>query len=467
MSSRAPSSRSVPLLSVSQFDVDFVIPRVGVDLPVGIDPFLLYKSRSDEFRRLHEVVLAAFNLAIDELRAGRPDRVKELLQFPEVAEIGFGYSKATKRGAGVGSFLSELLLEALRETPALLSRGVRHIEEMQLLSVGIGADRISDITANLIKSYLLEYTCTQAEAWGLELKRGVPIEHVWDASASSWTDGYYDLPTSPVDGSPILLVPRRIVRSLPWINYDEFYRNEFTAYLRAKRVRARLSEDGQVSMAKEAVIKATRADVERIDRYVSQKEAAAAQAQPSQPYVEDLNIRAQTEALKQRLQATPPGRSDAAGYQRLVLEIFNCLFAPDLIDGRLEVRTEYGTERRDIIFLNDSDKTFWSYLRTEHSTLLLMIETKNTNEPQPADLNQTATYLGDRLGRIGIVVTRAAPKDSHKRKLFSIYNDSTPRKVVLWLSDSDLEAMLDEVSAGRDAMVYVREVYRSFRQSVQ
>jgi|GEM_PF-3254122 len=36
-------------------------------------------------------------------------------------------------------------------SPSLLKRGVRHVEEMQLFSVGIGPDRVSDIIANLPK----------------------------------------------------------------------------------------------------------------------------------------------------------------------------------------------------------------------------------------------------------------------------------------------------------------------------
>ena len=468
VSDSSKPSPAAPLLAVSQFDVDFVIPRAGVDLPLGIDPFLMFKSRSDDLQKQHALIIGAFNLAIDDLRSGHEDRVRTLLDFPEVSEIGLGYSKGNKKGAGVGRFLSELLVEALRETPALMSRGIHHIEEMQLLSVGIGPDRISDIAANLIKRFLVDYTRTQADAWGIPLQDSVPIEHVWDPVNGGWEDGYFDLPVSPIDGSPILLVPRRIVRSLPWINYDDFYRSEFSAYLRSRKVRGRVKSGSAIAPAdKSHVIATTRNEVERLDRYVRLKEAAAADAHPSQQYTHDLSICNETESLKKRLDATPTGREDSAAYQRLVMEIFNCLFAPDLIDGRLEVRTEYGTERRDVVFLNDSDKTFWSYLRQEHSTLLLLLETKNTDEPQPADLNQTATYLGDRMGRLGIIVTRQPHKESHQRKMFSIYNDSNPRKIVLWLSDLDLKSMLDDICHGRDAMKSLREIYRKFRQSVQ
>ena len=37
-----------------------------------------------------------------------------------------------------------------------------------------------------------------------------------------------------------------------------------------------------------------------------------------------------------------------------------------------------GTERRDIVFTNDSDESFWEYIRTEHAGLFVMFEAKNT-----------------------------------------------------------------------------------------
>jgi hypothetical protein len=64
----------------------------------------------------------------------------------------------------------------------------------------------------------------------------------------------------------------------------------------------------------------------------------------------------------------------------------------------MEVKTSEGTERRDILFTNDSDQSFWSYIRQEHSAVLLMFETKNTTELEPSHLNQTNTYLGADAG---------------------------------------------------------------------
>jgi hypothetical protein len=160
-------------------------------------------------------------------------------------------------------------------------------------------------------------------------------------------------------------------------------------------------------------------------------------------YVDEDSCK-EAEALQQRLDAIPHGRERASDYQHLILEILNYLFNPDLIDGEPEVRTVDGTERRDIVFTNDSDESFWDYVRTEHAGILVMFETKNTNELELAAINQTATYLGDRIGRLGIIVTRHALSTSVQRKIFSVWNDSAPhRKVILVLNDQHVGELLE------------------------
>lgn len=462
--------RTEPLIKgISQFEVDFVIPRVGIDLPIGIDPFLLYKSRDPELAKLHDDIISVFSLGGELVKANRNKEAEMLFSFPEVAEIGFGYSRTGKHGAGVGDYLASLVLETLRESPGLIERGIKHIEELQLLSVGIGPDRVSDIAGGIIKAFLIGYTRKQAETWGLALQSAVPIKHIFDQEEFKWYDGYFDLPISPYDNAPILLVPRRMVRSLPWINYDDFLRMEFSAYLRAKKVKVsradKTTED--IEKAKSEVISISRKNLDRVYRYVAKKEASSTGAQPSQTYIDQSQTCKESEDLKARLQAIQPGTQHASAFQKITLEILNFLFAPELIDGEMEVRTIDGTERRDIIFTNDSDLSFWTYLRQEHSSLLLMFETKNTSELDNTHLNQTATYLGDRLGRVGFVVTRQPIADPQLRKVYSIYNDSQPRKIILVLADKDLVVMADMKCAGQDPMRHVQKRYREFRQRVQ
>jgi hypothetical protein len=464
-----------PLLQgISQFEVDFVIPRIGIDLQLGIDPFLLYKSRDPNLAGLHETILRTFGEGIQALTRGSDEDARYLLNFPEVGQIGLGYAKKGKRGSGVGPFRQELVIETLKALPALNERGIRHIEELQLLSAGIGPDRISDIAANLIKSFLIEYTQRQCALWSIPLVPGVPVEHVFNPKDLSWEDGHFDLPVSPIDQSAILLVPRRIVRALPWINYDDYFRQEFAAFHRAKRARQRLqqakapiSTAATSSASKDEIVRISRAEIERIDRYIARKEQAASDAQPSQAYLDAEGICPEAESLAAQLHGIPTGAAAASRHQAAVLAVLNYLFNPELIDGELEVRTVDGTERRDIIFTNDSDRSFWTYIRQEHSAIFLMFEIKNTGDLENNAYNQTATYLGDRLGRLAFIVTREEPGEAQLRKAYSIYNDPTPRRIILTLSDNDLRTMLDMKCRGQDPMRFVQTKYRTFRTSVQ
>lgn len=232
----AANDSYAPLIrGVSQFEVDFVIPRKGVDIPLGIDPFLLFKSRDPEYRSLHALLLSVFNAGIQAVRSRALEDAQDILTFPEVPEIGLGYARTSRRGSGVGTHLTKLIVDTLIGSPQLQERGVRHVEEMQLLSAGIGPDRVSDIAANILKTFLIAYTQRQCTIWKLPMEKAVPLSHIYNPATGLWEDSYEDLPVSEVDGGPILLVPRRLVRVLPWINYDDFIRTEFSAYLAARR----------------------------------------------------------------------------------------------------------------------------------------------------------------------------------------------------------------------------------------
>jgi hypothetical protein len=471
-----PDPRASLLPNVSQYEVDFVIPRIGIDVPVGIDPFLLYKSRDPDYRRLHELLLDVFNAGLDAIRRKAIVEARGIFDFPEVSAIGLGYTQNSRRGSGVGSHLAELIIETLLGSPSLQERGIRHVEEMQLFSAGIGPDRVSDITANVLKRFLIEYTQRQCAIWDIPSKRGVPVEHIYNGKSRAWEDSYEDLPVSAVDGLPILLVPRRLVRALPWINYDDFLRTEFNAYLNARRESVRrtrtvagveASNPGQAPRGKTDVVLVTKSDVGLVERYVRSKERQAAEARPAFDYIDEDACR-EAEALKQRLGSISPGREQANEYQRVVLEVLNYLFNPELIDGAPEVRTMDGTERRDIIFTNDSDESFWEFVRNEHSGILVMFEAKNTEDLEMANINQTATYLGDGIGRLGIIVTRKSPSEAVMRKIFSVWNNSgSDRKMILVLDDENLRAMLDLRCRNGSPTKWMQRHYRAFRESVQ
>ena len=152
------------------------------------------------------------------------------------------------------------------------------------------------------------------------------------------------------------MVPRRIVRNLPWINYNDYFRTEFSAYLRANRKKSKSKT--KIRFSKNQVVSITRAQIERVDQYIKKKEKNAAEAQPSLDYLDTTKCIQESQKLQSLLNEIPIGAAHATKYQQTVLEILNLLFNPELIDGEMEARTVEGTERRDILFTNDSDQSF-------------------------------------------------------------------------------------------------------------
>lgn len=461
-------------INISQAEADFVIPDLAQDRRLSIDPFLLYKSRDPQLRDLHNSLIEVFNIAFESFKKGNREDLDRLINFPEVSEIGFGYSQGTVRGSGMGTYLNTLVTETLANSPELVDRGIKHIEELQLVSLGIGADRISDMAANILKEYLIAYTQRQASIWGIPLTSGVPVEHIFDITDLEWKDEYVDLPRNPDDGRPIILVPRRIVRLLPWINYEDFERTDFQMFLDAgkqQKLRSRLpGSKTHKTMKKVEVTEITRNEIHLLDTYVKRKEQDAANAQP-QLYSEEIILPGTptAEEFIRRLKSIPTGRENAHLYQLEALAILNHLFEPELTDGKIEERTIHGTERRDIIFTNESDRSFWQYTRQNYGDFLVMFEAKNVEDLTNDHLAQTATYMGDRLGYLAFVLTRNPIKNPQLLKCFSIYNDSgaTTRKVVLVVDDEDINAMLKMKESGNNPTRHIQQKYRDFKVKCQ
>ena len=222
-------------LQFGQNEVDFVVPNLEQDRRLCIDPILLYNAKNPDLKSLHIKMLEMFNYAIEQFEKGKMIDSEYLINFPEVSEIGLGYSVGTTKGSGLGSYLNKLVFNTLTSSPDLVKRKLRHIEELQLVSLGINADRVSDITANILKFFLIEYTKKQCQIWNIPICNAVPISHIFNFETGNWEDRYEDLPINPITGTPLLFVPRRIVRILPWINFDDYLRSEFLLFLPSKK----------------------------------------------------------------------------------------------------------------------------------------------------------------------------------------------------------------------------------------
>ena len=132
------------------------------NLPLFIDPFLLFNSTKPEYKQLHGEVIKYVRFLRDKSIAGTIDDglleewftfrglLEEWFTFREIRQNWFGYSLNGNNGHGLGmtfarAFNSELATIFKDFGNEDITKG-SHIEKVCLVRDGVGRDNISDFT---------------------------------------------------------------------------------------------------------------------------------------------------------------------------------------------------------------------------------------------------------------------------------------------------------------------------------
>jgi hypothetical protein len=130
------------------------------DLPLFIDPFLLFHSDNSEYQQLHNEIIRYMVFLRD--RASTQPINDDLLRawycFPEIKQNWLGFSVVGNSGSGLGIKFARVLHANLRRLfgdfgQEKITNG-SHLEKVCLISSGVGRDNISDFTTNLITDFL-------------------------------------------------------------------------------------------------------------------------------------------------------------------------------------------------------------------------------------------------------------------------------------------------------------------------
>jgi hypothetical protein len=195
------------------------------DLPLFIDPFLLFTSDNAEYKSLHDSIIEYLKFLRDQSVQGNigDGLLQAWYMFPEVKQLWLGYSLRGNQGSGLGWKFARALYQNLNAIFSdfgneHITRG-SHLEKVCLISDGVGRDNISDFTANLIKDYLAQYTQTFALKYiTADLRRTVSVKNaVFDYDRRVWCPHQYELPY--IGDDYVLLTPRGfLTRDENWIN---------------------------------------------------------------------------------------------------------------------------------------------------------------------------------------------------------------------------------------------------------
>jgi hypothetical protein len=265
------------------------------DLPLFIDPFLLFNSPDPAYQQLHANIIRYLLFLRDRAGAGGLDRglLRAWYQFGEVKQTWLGFSQAGNRGSGLGADFARSLHDNLSTIftdfgQEKITRG-SHLEKVCLVAEGIGRDNISDFTTNLIKEYMLEYT----QAFALahlrpEQRRTFVVDRVrFNYNTETWERGQYELPYHASDF--VLLTPKdMLTRDEIWISRPDLRHNfeQIAAAVSDPELRAllnnylyaRLSHDPKMTerekeqKRRRAIDQTIRAHPEVIEYYIREKE---------------------------------------------------------------------------------------------------------------------------------------------------------------------------------------------------
>lgn len=259
------------------------------DLPLFIDPFLLFASKKPRYRQLHEDIIAYLKFLRDQSTAGTSKNglLEAWYMFPEVKQIWLGFSLRGNSGSGLGRDFAVALNANLNAIFSdfgneKITQGT-HLEKVCLVAEGVGRDNISDFTANLIKPFLCEYTQEFAlKHIAPEHRRRVSVEKAYfDYNLQRWLPHEYELPYYGDDY--VLLTPKDLLtKEENWINRtdlvdgleriatavsDEQLRAELSNYLSV-----RLKEDMTDRERRQVFSRAIQEFPKVIEHYILRKE---------------------------------------------------------------------------------------------------------------------------------------------------------------------------------------------------
>lgn len=323
------------------------------DLPLFVDPFLLFNSENPIYQQLHADIIEymRFLKAKSVIGSINPGLLTAWFTFPEVKQNWLGFSIKGNRGHGLGKDFAEALHRNLntvfRDFGEETITQSSHLEKLCLVREGVGRDNISDFTTNLIKGFLAEYT----QKFALEFLSKKQIKTVrisktkFNYHTQTWYPVPYQLPF--INGDYVILTPKDILtKDESWINRPDFISHfqDIANGLPNEVLRAQVNEyllrvlPQDSKAAKKDIDAAISSAVDKfpevIDYYIRQKEEegekASSIAEQRVALVQDLFVE-KLRLLVDQLKATAFYRSSGDTYEEARERI---LFLKDVIEKK-------------------------------------------------------------------------------------------------------------------------------------
>lgn len=459
-------------IGFSQPALDFVDVPLDADLAVYVDPFAISIYDDALSRECNEAVLAFFQSALTAVRSGNERLASSMLtNLSEPNETRLGVSSGRPQGRGVSGKQARDLYKSISESRAARSGLVTELSECDLFINGIGRDKVSDITTNIIRGSLVDYTQQQCELHSIEMTNKVPSGLIWDYTHKVWNERYVYLPT--YQGSRVMLVPKSMVRRKLALDSQDYLNKHVLEFLQGAHLRA---GDSLVTVFKNGNRKVHKTTLREhypctkdwlaefskqhpsvLERYkdLMRRIARIGREAEARSLNGDIEEETFAQAFIEELMDIPPGNADATRFHRLTKGIIEFLFWPDLINPLMEKEINEGRKRIDIMYDNASIEGFFQRIRSAPQTCALKVpvECKNySKDPANPEIDQMGGRFAPNRGKVGILVYRSTTNYS---LLVERCRDSAleQRGFILPLGDNEIIDMLNDVVSKKRANI--------------
>jgi hypothetical protein len=445
-------------LNRTQATLDFVDVDIRTDTKVFISPRALALLPSDWGDGCVALLQNFFETVLEHIKAGRHADAEKLLQsLREPNETHLGLSSGKSRGRALGAMSAHEVWQALSQSKAAKSGLLKDLEDTVLLVQGIGVDIVSDMTTNIIRAPLIEYTQEQCAQLGIPLSEGIDSGPMWHPQRREWFSKHVRLPLT-TEGK-LMLVPKAIVRRSPLYDMNEYYRHYMLVHMQHIELEARsafvhMLKDGtprvyksrlieEFGSDKNAVIEQTVQHPEVLERYKREKAA-----QPFNPLShEELASLDNTQepdwdGLLAAVANTPTGTAAASQYERAIEALLTALFYPDLNHPVYQSEIHEGRKRLDIKYTNMAIAGFFAWLSKHYTAPQIFVECKNYGgEIANPELDQLSGRFGRSRGEVGFIVCR---QFKNKALFLKRCRDTAldGRGYIIALDDADLATLV-------------------------
>lgn len=463
----------------AQSYLDFVDIFPGYDLPLYIDPLVFAKSDDDLSNDCADLIQDFFDSVIKAVSSRNQGRAVSLLaNLSEPNEVCLGVSNEGNNGRGIGKKQAIQLFHAISNSSAGQSGLIQDLSDLDLFVPNIGKDKVSDITTNIIKLRLIEYTQDQCKLHDIDIaSKTFMIRNYWSKASQSWEDGEFYLPSFD-DMRPIILVPKFLVRREMSLESKSFYNKDIIYHI-AKREEEDPSS-GFVRVLKNGHRKPEIGKIRKKYKF-SKKFVGEISSQNPDIYkkYKDERIRSVTlstlldgdiialasrlghspvysrrdtaKMLIELLQSIHAGNEQAHDFNTLVLGVITFLFYPVLVNPRSEVSISNGLKRVDAMFTNRANSGFFGGLAVSRHLPCrdIIVECKNlSGDMGNPEVDQINGRLADTTGRFGLLICREIANPT--RLLERCRRYSSNGNFIVPLADEDLIVMLQMVVDGEE-----------------